>query len=77
LFNSLEDSLIDKFITKTPFCFIGRTTRDDYRELMFYVADKGKATEVMNEFIKEDRFKRKIEFAIDPDTTWESVGGFY
>lgn len=77
LFNSLEDSLIDNFVAKTPFCFIGRTTRDGYRELMFYVADKDKATEVMNEFIKEDRFKRKIEFAIGPDATWESVSGFY
>jgi hypothetical protein len=44
---------------------------------MFYVADKDKATEVMNEFIKENKFKRKIGFAIDPDSTWESVGGFY
>jgi hypothetical protein len=44
---------------------------------MFYVADKSKATEVMNEFIKTDTFKRKIEFAIDLDATWESVSGFY
>ena len=77
LFNSLEDALIANFIAKTSFCFIGRTTRDGYRELMFYVADKDKATEVMNEFIEEDTFKRKIEFAIDPDETWESVSGFY
>ena len=77
LFNSLEDSLIDHFVTRTPFCFIGRTTRDGYRELMFYVSDKDKATEVMNAFIKKNTFKRKIEFAIDQDTTWESVGGFY
>jgi hypothetical protein len=77
LFNSLEDSLIENFVKKTPFCFIGRTTRDGYRELMFYVADKVKATEVMNEFIRNDTFKRRIEFAIDPDETWENVGGFY
>lgn len=77
LFNNLEDSLIEKFISKTPFCFIGRTTRDGYRELMFYVADKAKASEIMNAFIEANSFKRKIEFTIDPDPTWESVGGFY
>jgi hypothetical protein len=77
LFNSLEDSLIDHFVTKTPFCYIGRTTRDGYRELMFYISDKDKAKEVMNEFIKTNTFKRKIEFAIDQDAKWESVEGFY
>jgi len=77
LYNNLEDSLIGHFISKTPFCFIGRTTRDGYREIMFYVSDKVKVTEIMNAFIKENQFKRKIEFAVDPDPTWESVRGFY
>lgn len=77
LFNNLENSLIDKFILKTPFCYIGRTTRDGYRELMFYVSDENKAKEVINEFIKENTFKRKIEFVIDNDPNWESVGAFY
>jgi hypothetical protein len=77
LFNSLEDSLIETFISKTAFCYIGRTTRDGYRELMFYVTDKGKATEIMNEFVKKDTFKRRIEFTVDPDATWESVSGLY
>jgi hypothetical protein len=77
LFNNLEDSLIEKFVIKTPFCFIGRTTRDGYRELMFFVVDKEKATLVMNEFIKQDQFKRKIEFSVNLDTEWESVSGFY
>ncbi len=77
LFNSLEDSLIDKFISRTPFCFIGRTTRDGYRELMFYVSDRDEATLVMNAFINENTFKRKIKFSIDPDKAWESVSGFY
>jgi hypothetical protein len=63
------DSLIERFLKKMPFCFIGRTTRDGYRELIFYVADKDKATEAMNEFIKNDLFKRKIEFTVDPDAT--------
>jgi hypothetical protein len=77
LFNSIEDSLIDHFVSKTPFCFIGRTTRDGYREIMYYVSDKVKATELINTFIKENKFNRKIEFTISPDSTWENVGGFY
>jgi hypothetical protein len=77
LFNSLEDSLIAKFLPKTPFCFIGRTTRDGYREIIYYVADKVKATEIMNLFIEENKFQRKTTFTIESDPTWEGVSGFY
>lgn len=77
LFNNLEDSIISHFASRTPFCFIGRTTRDGYREIMIYVADKDKATETMNSFVKENTFNRKITFEIGPDPTWESVSGFY
>ena len=76
LFNILEDSLIKSFIPKTRFCYIGRTIRDGYREVMIYVQDKAKATEIMKAFIKDNPFNRKIEFAIDQDPTWESVSGF-
>lgn len=76
LFNTLEDSLVNSFISKTPFCYIGRTTRDGYREVMIYVSDKTKASEIMKAFIQHNSFNRKIEFAIDPDPTWESVAGF-
>jgi hypothetical protein len=76
LFNNLEDSIISKLDRKTPYCFIGRTTRNGYREIMFYVSDKEKAAELLNEFVNEDRFKRKIDFNIGLDKTWESVSGF-
>ena len=78
LFNKLKDELIDYFISKKmPFCYIGKTTRDGYRELMFYVSNEDQTTVLMNSFIKENKFNRKIEFAIDSDPTWESVSVFY
>lgn len=77
LFNNIEDSLIETFDKKTPFCFIGRTTRDGYREIMFYVRDKQRASETMDNFIKANRFKRTIKYEINRDENWESVSGLY
>jgi hypothetical protein len=77
LFNSLEDSLISHIAASMPFCYIGRTTRDGYREIMFYVTEKQGAVDVMNKFIKQNPFNREVEFAIDDDPTWESVSGLY
>jgi hypothetical protein len=77
VFNKLEDSLISKFLNRTPFCYIGRTTRDGYREIMFYVSDKAKSEEIITEFAKEDAFKRKIKLEITSDPKWETVSGFY
>ena len=77
LFNNLEDALITKFAGKTPFCFIGRTTRDGYREIMIYVSDKEKSMSLMNDFIKENTFKRNMEFSIDKDENWGNVEGLY
>jgi hypothetical protein len=77
VFNNLEDSLIKSFAESIPFCYIGRTTRDGYREVMIYVSDKQKATEVMNRFIDANSFKRKIKYEIDLDKEWKSIEGLY
>lgn len=77
LFNKLEDLLIGNLGASTPFCFIGRTTRDGYREIMIYGADRQKLSEIMNRFIRENTFGRNITFQIDLDDNWESVSGFY
>jgi hypothetical protein len=77
LFNQIEDSLIAKLEAVTQFCFIGRTTRDGYREIMFYGADGKKLLEIMNTFVHENPFDRIITFEIDDDDTWENVSGFY
>jgi len=77
IFNDLEDSLIATLAEKIPFCYVGRTTRDEYREIMFYVSDKQKAAGIMDGFIKADQSKRKIRYEIDLDKEWKSVEGFY
>ena len=77
LYNNLEDSLLHHLATRVPLCYIGRTTRDGYREVMFYVPDKAEAERAMNAFVNGNRFQRKITFTIGPDTLWESVSGFY
>lgn len=77
IFNNLEDSLIATLAEKTPFCYIGRTTHDGNREIMFYVDDKQKAADIVDGFIKADQFKRKITYEIDSDKEWKSVEGLY
>jgi len=77
LFNKIEDSLIHILAASTPFCFIGRTTRDNYREIMIYGADKKQLSEIMNRFVRENTFGRNITFQIDNDVNWDNVGGFY
>lgn len=77
VFNKLEESLVKQFISSTPFCYIGRTTRDGYRELMMYSADKQKSIEVLENFISQNKFDRKITYEVQEDQTWEGVGGFY
>lgn len=75
IFNDLEDSIIKMLDKQTPFCFIGRTTRNGFREIMIYVSDKEKTTELMNNFIAQDLFKRKVEYSINKDESWTSVSG--
>ena len=75
LYNSLEDSIVLQFDTKTPYCYIGRTTRNGYREIMFYVSDRDLAAKLMDEYIKESKYDRKIEYDIRLDKNWESVSG--
>ena len=76
LFNEIEDSIISQLDKKTPYCFIGRTTRNGFREVMFYVSDKDKSFDLMNKFVNSNKFKRKIELTIDRDDKWKSVSGF-
>lgn len=77
LFNQLEDSLIGCFVDKTPFCFIGRTTRDGFREIMIYVSEPDKAETLLKNFVKENKFNRSIQYEISFDPNWESVEGLY
>ena len=50
--------------------------RNGYREIMIYISEKSTASKLINKFIAEDKFKRKIEYSIVSDKKWESVGGF-
>lgn len=77
MFNNTEDSLIAQLLPRTPICYIGRTTRDGYREIMIYVADKDKTIEIVDSLISHGHFPRKVAYTIDPDPTWTNVEGFY
>jgi|GEM_PF-5642480 len=44
---------------------------------MLYVSDKQRASEIMTDFIKANKFKRKITYEIDLDKEWESIDGLY
>jgi|WetSurMetagenome_2_1015567.scaffolds.fasta_scaffold17451_2 hypothetical protein len=75
LYNDLEDSIVRQFDTKTPYCYIGRTTRNGFREIIFYVSDRDLASTLMDVYIGENKYDRKIEYDIRLDKNWESVSG--
>jgi hypothetical protein len=77
LFKRIEDSVNSRFAGSIPFCYIGHTTRDGYREIMIFVSDLKKANQLMNEFVSQKIFDRDIKFDIAEDREWESVSGFY
>lgn len=48
--------LIETLAEKSPFYYTGRTTNDEHREIMYYVTDIKKATDIMKGFIKANKF---------------------
>lgn len=75
--NRLEDSLIMFFDrTKTPFCFIGHSTRRGFRDMMLYVNDTARAGQAIANFISSGT-PRKTAVTIVPDSGWTNIQGLY
>jgi hypothetical protein len=73
----LEDSLIMYFDrTKTPYCFLGHSTRRGFRDIMMYVNDTARAGQAISVFISKGT-PRKTACTIVPDSGWTNIRGLY
>lgn len=73
----LEDSLIMYFDrTKTPYCFVGHSTRRGFRDMMFYVSDSALAGQAISGFIANG-LPRKTAVTVVPDSGWTITSGLY
>src|ERR1041385_4850778 len=73
ILNRLQDSLIMYFDrTKTPFCFVGHSTRRGFRDIMMYVNDTARAGQAISVFISNGT-PRKTACTIVPDSGWTNI----
>ena len=71
--NDLEDRF-EKFLKrKHTVHFIGRVTRSDFRDLLFYINHPIFDPEETKQFMDEINAVRSINFSLDKDETWDFV----
>lgn len=77
LYNQLEADIIKKMDQQLISAFIGRTTMNGYRDLIFYIksSDQKKVTDILTGLQK--KHTRIKEFIFEEDPEWEAVSDFY
>jgi len=76
IFNALENEILSELGTETV-CYVGQTTMDGYRDMMFYIASKDQikiSDKLKSIKQKEPRIK---SFTFENDSDWEAVSEFY
>jgi len=75
IFNSLESEILSLLVSET--CYIGQTTMNGYRDMMFYIAskDQKKISNKLKSIKKKQSRIKAYTFEDDPD--WEAVSEFY
>ena len=72
----LEDEILDFLKQKHTVHFLGRVTRNGFRDLLYYV-DKPKFEQAeVNAFCDNIMKERGINFGMEKDPTWTAVSGF-
>lgn len=74
--NQIEDKIVVFFQKKHKVHFIGRITRKDFRDLIFYINTPEFDKESTKLFFDEINSIRRINFEIDNDPAWNIVSGF-
>jgi hypothetical protein len=72
----LEDKILDFLKQKHTVHFLGRVTRNGFRDLLYYIdIPKFEQTEV-NTFCDNIMKERAINFSVEKDPKWKAVSGF-
>lgn len=75
VFNALESRILAELAFET--CYIGQTTMNGYRDMIFYIAAKDqKKVALLLKSIKQKESRIK-SYTFEDDPNWESVAEFY
>ncbi|HEY1025389.1 MAG TPA: DUF695 domain-containing protein [Sphingobacteriaceae bacterium] len=76
-FSKLEAELLDSLNAASLNAFIGKTTMNGYRDLIFYIKheDQAKINKALSDLQK--RHSRIKNFTFEDDPQWEAVAEFY
>lgn len=77
IYSGIEADILKNMDKSMITAFIGRTTMNGYRDLIFYIdpADQKKADEVMQ--LLKKKYSRIREYVFENDPEWEAVADFY
>jgi hypothetical protein len=77
LFYELQSQIMRELGASLPYCHVGTTTMDGYRDIMLYIrpVDREKAISILNT-IKAGN-ERFHSYTFEPDAEWEAVASFY
>ncbi|MBI1285959.1 MAG: DUF695 domain-containing protein [Flavobacteriales bacterium] len=75
ILNDMEDEIEAFLNRKHTVHFIGRVTKKDYRDIIFYLSDPKFNKEEFNSFFDELNAIRRLNFSLEKDLEWELVSG--
>lgn len=75
IFNSLESEILSQLVSET--CYIGQTTMNGYRDMIFYIASKDLKNISEKLKIIKQKHSRIKSYTFEEDPEWEAVSEFY
>ena len=75
ILNELEDKIENFLNIKHKVHFIGRVTRKDFRDLLYYIDHPRFTQEETDQFFDEINSVRGVNFSLEKDPEWEFVAG--
>ena len=76
VFNSIEDQMLASLAPIAP-CYIGKTTMNGYRDLIFYIAEKDQNQVSQKLADIQKKFPRIKSYIFEKDPAWDAVSEFY
>ena len=77
IYKNIEGDIMEELDGRLISAFIGRTTMDGYRDLIFYIksSDQDKVTRALTKL--QQKHSRIKEFVFENDPEWEAVSDFF
>lgn len=76
VFNSIEDEILSN-MAPIASCYVGKTTMNGYRDLIFYIAEKDQKQVSQKLAEIQNKFPRVKSYVFEKDPAWDAVSEFY